>query len=135
MAKADHFTCSVVTPERVVVDCDAKFLAFPAHDGERGVLPNHAPLLCKMGIGRLRIETPSERHTLFVDGGFAQIVDNRVTLLSEQARRPAEIDPQAAAKALDDARSMKITDAASFDRRHKAIQRARAQIRIARSSG
>jgi len=135
MAKIDTFHCSVITPERAVIECDARFVAFPAHDGERGVLPNHAPLLCKMGIGRLRVETPDEKHTLFVDGGFAQIADNRLTILSEQARRPAEIDVGAVTHALADARAMRITDDESSIARDKAIKRAKVQMKIARAAG
>jgi len=82
MAKNDTFHCSVITPERAVLETDATFVALPAHDGELGVLRNRAPMLYKLGTGELRVETPEGKHLLFVDGGFAQMVDNRLALLT-----------------------------------------------------
>ncbi len=131
MAKSDTFQCSVVTPERTMVECAATFVAFPAHDGEMGVLFNRSPLLCKLGVGRLRIEAPTENHTMYIDGGFAQVVDNRLTILTEQAGRPEDIDPAAAEEALIEARAMKITDENSYKARTRAIQRSQIQIRLA----
>ena len=132
MAETDTFQCTVVTPERAVLDCAATFVAFPAYDGERGVLPNHAPLLCRVGIGRLRVESADGAHLMFVDGGFAEVVDNRLTILTEQAKRPDEIDPDAAEQALIEARAMRITDYASYQARGKAIRRAQVQGQLAK---
>ena len=78
------FLCSVVTPERAVLECEATFVAMPAHDGEIGILHNRAPLLCRLGVGRLRVESTSEKHVLFVSGGFAEMVANRLTILTEE---------------------------------------------------
>jgi F-type H+-transporting ATPase subunit epsilon len=116
------------------LECEATFVAFPAHDGEIGILTRRAPLVCKMGIGPLRIETGEEQRLLFVDGGFAQGVGNRLTLLTEQARRVEELDTAAAERALVEAHVLKITDDASFDARDKAIKRAQIQLKIARST-
>lgn len=143
MDATDTFQCSVITPERIVLECDAKFVAFPAHDGEMGALKNRAPLVCKLGIGILRIEPASpggdrkgsgeaKLHVFFVDGGFAQVVENRLTILTQQARKPDEIDAAKADQALVEARAMKITDDGSSDARSNAIQRARIQLKLAR---
>jgi F-type H+-transporting ATPase subunit epsilon len=142
MATSGTFQCSVITPERKVLECDATFVAFPAHDGEMGMLTGRAPLICKLGIGALRIEgTDANRdgeesagagtHILFVDGGFAQVFENRLTLLTEQARNPQELDAGALEQALVEARAMKITDEASFTARDKAIKRAQVQLELA----
>jgi F-type H+-transporting ATPase subunit epsilon len=81
------FHCSVVTPEREVVDTDeATFVAFPAHDGEVGILAHRAPLLCQLGKGKLRIEKRGETLRFDIQGGFAQMVDNRLTILTENAK-------------------------------------------------
>lgn len=133
MAKTDTFKCSVITPQRAVLECDATFAAFTAHDGEVGVLFNRAPLVCKLGIGSLRVESPTEKHTLFIDGGFAEVVDNRLTILSEQAQTPDQLDRSAAKQALADAREMKPTDEPSSVAREKAIQRAKVQLKLAKS--
>ena len=132
MASTDTFQCSVITPEKAVLECDAAFVAFPAHDGEMGVLNHRAPLICKMGIGILRIETPGEKHVLFVDGGFAQVAADSLTILTEQARKADDLDAGAAEQGLVEAREMKITDDASFDARSKAIRRAQVQLKLAK---
>ena len=131
MPKTDTFSCSVITPEKAVLKCAATFVAFPAHDGEVGILQNRAPLVCKMGIGPLRIEA-GQMHTFFVDGGFAQVVGNHLTLLTEQARKPDQLNAESAKQALVEARAMKITDEASLDARSNAIQRAQVQLKLAR---
>jgi F-type H+-transporting ATPase subunit epsilon len=131
MARPEHFHLSVITPERVVLEADAQSVVFPAHDGEVGVLPHHAPLLYKMGIGTLRFETAAEHGSLFVDGGFAQFVGNRLTILTEAARRPSEVDRDAAERALTEARAMEIRDDASYDARQKALSRARTLLHLA----
>src|SRR5687767_15477960 len=104
MAKNDTFHCSVITPERAVLETEATFVAFPAHDGEVGILPGRAPLLFKMGIGELRVESPGGNHRYFVDGGFAQMVENRLTLLTEIAKAVEELDRSEAQRALAAAR-------------------------------
>ena len=131
MAKNDTFHCSVITPERAVLEADATFVAFPAHDGEVGILPGRAPLLFKMGIGSLRVETPEGNREFFVDGGFAQMVENRLTLLTEQAKAVEEIDPAAAERALAEAREMPMVTEAEFAARQRAVSRAETQIRMA----
>ena len=131
MASSDTFHCSVITPERAVLETDATFVAFPAHDGEVGILAHRAPLLYKMGIGELRVEAPEGNRRLFVDGGFAQMVDNRLTILTEQARAVEEIDREAARRALEEARSMPSVTDAEFAARQRALKRAETQLRLA----
>ena len=131
MASSEIFHCSVVTPERAVLECEAKFVALPAWDGEVGILKGRAPLLCRLGIGRLRIETADGKQILFVDGGFAEMLGNQLTILTENARTPEEIDRQAVSADLDAARGLTVTDDASFEARQKALQRARTQLRLA----
>jgi F-type H+-transporting ATPase subunit epsilon len=135
MAKTPTFHCSVVTPERVVLECEATFVAFPAHDGEVGVLPGRAALVYKMGIGALRVQTEAATHVFVVDGGFAQMLNNRLTILTEQCRRAEELDAAGAEKALGDALAMKIPDDAAYAARSKAVQRARVERRVLDTAG
>ncbi len=83
---APTFHLSVITPERAVLETEATFVVFPAWDGEVGVLRNRAPLLHRLGKGELRVQSPAGNRSLQVEGGFAQMVDNRLTILTEQAR-------------------------------------------------
>lgn len=132
MASSETFQCSVVTPERAVLECEARFVALPAWDGEIGILRGRAPLLCKLGIGRLRIEAPDAKHVLFVDGGFAEMLGDQLTILTEDARIPDELDRETATADLEAARALTVTDDASFEARQKALQRARTQLRLAK---
>lgn len=135
MAKTQTFQCTVVTPERPVLDVSATFVAFPAHDGEIGILVDRAPLLAKLGTGLLRVESGNQKHVLFVDGGFAQMADNKLSILTEQARKAEEIDPAAASKKLAEAQAMETPTEQAVADRAKAIKRAKVQIEVARSAG
>jgi F-type H+-transporting ATPase subunit epsilon len=125
MARNDTFHCSVITPERAMLETDATFVAFPAHDGEVGILPHRAPLLYRLGIGELRVESPEGNQVLFIAGGFAQMVENRLTLLTEAARRLDELDAAAIDRQLADARAMPAGEA-----RQRAVRAAEMQRHI-----
>jgi F-type H+-transporting ATPase subunit epsilon len=128
---ANTFHVSVITPERAVLDCEATFAAVPAHDGELGILRNRAPLLYRLGAGVLRVESPEGKHALFVAGGFAQMVENRLTILTEVARPPNQIERAEAERALADALAMKGTSDAEYKARQRALTTARAEVRLA----
>lgn len=131
MTKSKTLHCSVVTPEGSVFDGPAVNVVFPAFDGEMGILPNHAPLLTKLGAGELRVvEAGGEVHRWFVDAGFAQVVDNRLTVLTEQSRPVAELDHADARVALANAQAMPGGDPANIEAREKALRSARAQLRL-----
>ena len=130
MSSGKTFHCSVVTPESVLLECEATFVALPAHDGEMGIQFNRAPLLCKLDIGRLRVEGPETKEVLYIDGGFAEMSDNRLSILTEDAKRPEKLDRATATKALEVARKLEIRDEASYHERVRALKRARAQIKL-----
>jgi len=129
MAKTFH--CTVITPERPVLERPATFVAFPAFDGEMGVLPNRAPILAKLGAGELRVESPEGDAAFFVNGGFAQMVDDKLTLLTEEARPKGELDLAKAEQELAAALALPAVDAAHAEARDKAVARARALVRVA----
>ncbi len=125
----ETFHCSVVTPERAVLECDATSAVFPAWDGEIGILPRRSALLCRLGTGVLRVTADGEERQFYIDGGFGQMADNRLTLLTEQARGTDEVDFDAARQALEDARALSVEDG-GYDQRQAAIQRALAQVKL-----
>ncbi len=90
MAQSKNIALTVITPERQVLDVQADAVVIPAHDGELGVLRDRAALMCELGIGQLRYTQASQTRRLFIDGGFAQVFDNHVTVLTSQAL-PAEM--------------------------------------------
>ena len=112
---------------------DATFVAFPAYDGEVGILPDRAPLLAQLGhrraAGRERRRASA---SLFVSGGFAQMVDNRLTLLTEEASEVSAIAPAAAEEGLAAARALPATSDEAWRKRQRAYDRARALARLRR---
>lgn len=88
--KNRSFHAAIVTPERAVLETEAVFVALPAIDGELGVLYNRAPLLARLGPGQLRVESEDGTKVFQVEGGFAQMVDNRLTVLAESATPVAD---------------------------------------------
>jgi F-type H+-transporting ATPase subunit epsilon len=130
---AGTFQLSVVTPEREVLAVEARFAALPAFDGEIGVLPKRAALLTQLGSGLLRIEEAGGRkRQLFVSGGFAQMVDDKLTLLTEEARETDEVTADAAAASLGEATAMPGVSDSEFAKKQRAVTRARALRRAAR---
>ena len=127
---AAKFHLSVVTPEQQVLDAEVKFVALPAHDGEIGVMRNRAPLLVRLAPGALRADTDGGPRTLYLDGGFAEMADNRLTVLTEVAMRPEELDREAVQAAFDEARGLAIPDDDAFAERQRALSRARVQRKL-----
>ncbi|CAN5122311.1 hypothetical protein BH23GEM4_BH23GEM4_05200 [soil metagenome] len=78
-------TVSVVSPEATVFQGEADSVIAPAWDGEVGILRGHAPLMALLGEGTLRVERGGSTERFHVSGGFLQVVDDRVTVLSESA--------------------------------------------------
>lgn len=131
MSRRSSFQLDVITPEGAVLEGEAASVVFPAFDGEYGILPNHAPLVSLVGIGELRVQWKdggSER--LYVDGGFAQFGDNKLSLLTEQARELSELDPADPERLLEEARNMATPDADAAAARDAAFQRAWVQRRL-----
>src|SRR5262249_28029580 len=123
--------CVLVTPERAVLDETADFVALPMYDGELGVLPGRAPSIGRLGYGDFRIRPGVQQKRFFVDGGFAQVRANTVTVLTQRALRAEEIDVTAAAQALEQAKAPAATPEGQAAQL-KAQQRARAQLQVAR---
>jgi F-type H+-transporting ATPase subunit epsilon len=123
--------CVVVTPERAVLDQAADFVALPMYDGELGVLPGRAPLIGRLGYGELRIRRGEQQQRFFIDGGFAQVRANVVTVLTSRAQRGQDIDIQAVTHSLDSP----AEPSTNYEERQAQLkfqERARAQIRVAR---
>ena len=127
--------CVVVTPEKTLFDQVVDFVALPLYDGELGVFPGRTPLIGRVGYGELRTRAGGSTRRYFVDGGFAQVRDNVVTILTQRAIPAAEIDPAAASRELEKARDEVATTDAAQAAKDRAVARARAQIRVAAAAG
>ena len=82
---SDALKVSVISPERVLYEGTARGVIAPAFDGEVGILPMHAPLMTLLGRGTLRVDTAAGEQRFQVDGGFLQVVDDAVRVVTEQA--------------------------------------------------
>lgn len=133
MSKLLH--CIVVTPEATVLEQDAEFVALPLYDGEIGILPGHSPMIGRLGYGEMRIRSAGgATATYYLDGGFVQVADNVVSVLTSRAVPANRINASAAQDQLETASKRSANTPELAELRDRAISQARAQIRIARHS-
>ena len=92
----DRFQLRIVTPHQAVLDEEVREVTAPGSLGEFGVLPDHITFLTSLEIGGLRYRTDGEPRRLAIRGGFAEVADNVMTVLVDDAMFPDDIDQQAA---------------------------------------
>ena len=89
--------CTLTTPEELVFEGAVDSVTVPAADGEMGFLPRHAPLVGSLGFGELRVASQDGgQQAFFVNGGFVQVVDDRVTVLAVEAQAVVDLDAESA---------------------------------------
>jgi F-type H+-transporting ATPase subunit epsilon len=126
------FQCTIVTPEAQALDETVVQAILPAHDGLVGVLTDRAPLLVKLGVGPLRVDLAGGRNQFFlVDGGVAQMKDNKLTVLTTLATPASELDAETARAEYAEAMARQPTDPKSAEIRRRQIERARAAEALA----
>lgn len=128
-----HLQCVVVTPERTLFDQIVDFVALPLYDGELGVAPGRTPLIGRLGFGELRTKIAGATQRYFVDGGFVQVRDDVVTVLTNRATPAATVDTVAATRELEAAQARQATTEYQQEEKTKAIARARAMLRVGSS--
>ena len=128
-----EITCIVVTPETTALTEVTSFVVVPLYDGELGIASGHGPLIGRLGQGELRItKDGGQTVRYFVDGGFVQIADNVVSVLTDRAIPASEIDRQEIQLDLEAANSQAAHTDELREARDKAILGARAQLQVAR---
>jgi F-type H+-transporting ATPase subunit epsilon len=132
--KTSTLRCVIVTPEATVVDTHADFVALPLFDGEAGVAPLHSPMIGRLGYGELRIKTGGNVDRYYVDGGFAQVADNVVSVLTNRAIAAANVDAAAADEQLRTSLGRAAAGADELAIRDRLISQARGQLRVARQT-
>ena len=126
------FQCTLVTPEQQVLDEQIQQAIVPGHDGLMGILTGRAPLLMKLGTGTLRIDLPSgQKRYFFVDGGVAQMKENKLTILSTDAAPSSAINAETARAEYAEAEARRPTDAKTAKDRQHQMARARAKQAVA----
>ena len=117
------FRASIITPEALALETNVSSVQIPAHDGMIGLLTHRAPLLTKLGVGILSMNTPAGPKQFLISGGYAQMKDNVLTILTDEALAQEQIT--AATVAAENAKLAAIhgTDAATLARRQIAQAR------------
>jgi F-type H+-transporting ATPase subunit epsilon len=128
----------VVTPERQLARESIVEITLPGLEGELGILPGHAPLITELGIGELNYRTAGSTgfHSIAVIRGFAEVLQDRVTVLAETAERAQDIDVARAEKAKERAEKRLASHDANvdWDRASIALQRSLIRIQVARKN-
>ncbi len=98
---AENIKLEIVTPDKSVVNENAQIVVAPGTLGEFGVLSGHTPFLSTLKTGVIRYtDEKGKDHHIFVSGGFAEALPNKVTVLAESAERKRDIDKERAEAAL-----------------------------------
>lgn len=128
---ADAFRCSLVTPERQLFDEEVVYASIPAWDGQLGLMHQRAPLLAKLGSGTLRLDlAQGGSRWFFVGGGYAQMKDNNLSLVTGEARQAEEIVRTEAEAALKEAEARVARSDDEVTRKEREIRRARGLIEV-----
>ncbi|MBX3323612.1 MAG: F0F1 ATP synthase subunit epsilon [Phycisphaeraceae bacterium] len=137
--------CRVVTPTHAVLDDQVRYASVPLHDGLAGFMPGRSPLVARLGLGELRLDFPDSRdskggsRSYFIDGGFAKMSSEGLTILAQEAMPIESIAKSDAQAELAAAESRKVdihaTDAlAQSARISHDRNRARLKVRLASQS-
>jgi F-type H+-transporting ATPase subunit epsilon len=125
---AETLRLEVVTPVRRVLQARADEVRIPGSLGELGVLPGHTPLLTSLGTGELKWTEGGSQGRLVVQGGFAEIQPDAVTVLAAVAETADEIDLEAVTRAHAEAvEKLKTASAEDFDELDAAVRLAEAR--------
>ena len=90
---ADKLSFALVSPERELFNGDVDHVVVPGSEGEFGVSPNHAPVMSTIKPGALKVINDGAERRIFVNGGFADVTPEGLTVLAEEAVDLADIDP------------------------------------------
>jgi len=135
---AGNIRLEVVTPEKSVVSEDVKIVVAPGSLGEFGVLIGHTPFLSTLKVGSLRyMDANNTERYVFISGGFAEALPDKVTVLAESAERRRDIDVQRAKTSLERAqkRLADISKKEDFDfmRVRASLERALHRLKLSGS--
>ena len=123
----------LVSPERILYSGEADMVIARTAGGDIAFLAGHAPFLGALGIGAVTIrKTGGGEEKAAIHGGFVEVKDNRVIILSDVAELASQIDVNRARRAAEDAeRRMNTEDAAEAE---AALRRANVRLAVASNS-
>lgn len=132
MADERNFRLKVITPERVFYEGDVNMVEFNTTEGEIGIYKNHVPMTVIVSPGILMISEADRARNAALHAGFAEILQDSVTILAEVVEWPDEIDIKRAEAAKERAKERLRTRTPETDllRAETALQRAIARIHV-----
>jgi F-type H+-transporting ATPase subunit epsilon len=124
----------IVTPEAKAYSEDVDFVVLPGSEGEMGVYPKHVPLLTTLKPGELRVLKDGRETALAVGEGFVEIKGDAVSVLTDMALESAQIDAEAAEKAVESAKAAMKEDLGKEEVAavQASLQKALAQLHVKR---
>lgn len=125
-------TCVIVTPEETAFEEETSFVALPLFDGEIGIASGHSPLIGRLGFGEMRLEANDKPIHYYLDGGFVQVADNVVTVLTNRAIPAEQLEADVAVEQLAAALARPAHSPELMESRDRVVNQARAQLRMAR---
>lgn len=136
------FAIRLVTPAGKLLDGQATYASVPAHDGLMGFQPNRAPIVFELGLGELRVDfaqdgknTGGGSRSYLVEDGFAQMANNKLTVLTTKAWPVEELEASAAQAELAAVEAKKAGHTIKEVEAHtKDRERAVAKLRLARGA-
>ena len=133
----DTFELEIVTPDRLVAKVAAEEAQLPGKDGYIGVLPGHAPLITELTAGEMSYVSAGITYRLAVAWGFAEVLQDKVTVLAETAEAPSEIDVAAAqkSKAKAEAELMSAAPDTDYDELLGEVKLADTRLQVASEGG
>ena len=132
MVGTKRFRVELLTPQWSTASGECTFAVLPAWDGEIGILAGRAPLVCRLGPGELVLEVSGRREGYYLDGGFARMAGNELTVLADRAWPSGEVSEEAARSGMAEARGLKAVGEQGGQARVRQMARARAQLAIVR---
>jgi len=125
-----QLNCIVVTPEKTAIEAVTEFVVVPLYDGELGIAPGHSPMIGRLGYGELRLGKGEKAERYYVDGGFVQVLNNTVSVLTNRAIPASAVSAAAGQEQLRDALKRPIATKEQQEIRERLVAQARAQIRM-----
>src|SRR5438128_1491430 len=126
---ADQIHLEVITPEKLALRETVDEVVVPGLGGELGILPDHTPLISQLQTGVLTYRQGAEKKVMHVSGGFVEILPDRVSVMSDVAERPEEINYERALRARERAEKRLSAGGPNVDFRRAELKLQRAVIR------
>ncbi len=127
---AEKLNLEVITPEKLALREAVDEVVVPGLDGELGILPEHTPVISQLKTGVLTYRQGSESRQMHVSGGFVEVLPDRVSVLSDIAERPEEIDLERAKQARERAERQLSSRSEEVDFHQAELKLERALTRI-----